>query len=129
MKEDIKIAAANITALRKDSKLTQTEFGELHKSNQKAIWTYEKGKAGPGKNFLMSLSRAYSFDPELLFSLKFKVAGGKITNIPKVKSEINLLKVELIKTIDELDSAYKSFTKRIDGIKQQLQKLENKQSK
>lgn len=130
MKESLRIAAANVQALRVNSGLTQSEFGELHQSNQKAVWTYENGKAGPGQAFLLSMSRKYGFDPELIFTLKFKVSSdGKITNIPKTRSEIQLLKFELANTMDEFNESMKAFTKKMASIQQRLQKIENKQSR
>lgn len=121
------ISAYNITILRSQSRLTQTEFGELFHSNQKAIWTYEKGSTFPGQAFTLALSKAYGFDPEALTTIKFKLdRSGTITNIPKSRNELQEIKHELTSIITETEAQHKIITGRLKKLREHLQMLESK---
>lgn len=117
------ISAANLKALRAHARLTQTEFAELHNSTQKKLWGYEKGSFAPATDLVLSLSRTYGFDPEMLSTVVFKIdASGKITNLPKRSSEIRKLKDEVKTMMNDMNG----LVKRLGEMHKRLQMLENK---
>lgn len=128
MKSNIEISSWNIRSLRELSKLTQKEFAELHGTNQKVQWTYEAGKSLPSAAYTLSLGKYYGFTPELLTTIKFKFSKeGKITNVPKIEDELDLIKEELNETIVEFEHYVTAFMGRINNIKSKIIDLERTQ--
>lgn len=117
------ISAANIKKLREHARLTQTEFAELHDCTQKRLWGYEKGKFFPSTEFLLSVSRQYGFEPEMLYKIIFKLdAAGKITNLPKSSNDIREVKEEVKSLMTDLNG----MIKRLEELHKRLQILETK---
>ena len=120
MKPENQIIAHNIKLLRTIRKETQPEFGNRLGSNQKSIWSYEKGNVRPKPNFLLQISRHYGITPETMLHVKLKIdKGGKIINLPKADKEYGRL-------YKQLEIVMQKHAQQLELLQQETQEIFSK---
>jgi transcriptional regulator with XRE-family HTH domain len=128
-KDENEIIAHNIRLLRKKDDLTQKDFGNKYKVNQRSIDVYESAYIKPKPDFLLALSKGSGLSPEVLLNVKLKMTNGVFTNIPSQQKEFQKVRQELNAITKGFQNDINGFFKKLHLLNERLDKIESRLKK
>ena len=66
---EIKVVAERIREIRRENKLSQTEFGEKLNVSQDTVSLWEKGKSVPSAEYLVAIAQTFGVSTDYILGL------------------------------------------------------------